>query len=1046
MISPDEQYVLTFNGEIYNFSELRLELEAQGETFRSRSDTEVLLKGLMRYEQALLPKLDAMFAFGFYDVGKRELLLARDIFGEKPLYYVDTPDYFAFASELHALTRLPDFDPSIDDEAIGTYLSLQYVACPQSIYRACRKLPPGHWLVLDATGTIVMEPYFSFSTSPNQTSGRPLDDLADELESLLITSVRRRLISDVPLGAFLSGGVDSATIAAIATRKLGIDLKTYSIGFEGQPDSEHHDARAIAHHLGTDHHEKVLTPDALSLANHIGEVLDEPNADTSCLPTYLVSQFARESVTVAMSGDGGDELFGGYGRYFVTVDEWQRKRDGSRALDWWRAGDVYLSNRILVFPDEELQKLFRPLPGGIAGYLERSRKAIAADTRPLLNVLREFDAATYMPGAVLAKVDRMSMQHSLEVRAPLLGIDIAKFAMKLAADDCYSDGQGKLVLKRVASRYLPPDWMSRPKRGFGLPMNLWSSEILLPALRSLALARDSRLHEWIAPDRLHAFVDDLTREFHPYRAWSLFILESWLRTHPAVSASKPAALSNDPTVHSNVRFGWRLQAAARRLGTAMRKFWMESSGRRNIGGIKGIARLPRRMAGASWRTLIRLRFIWSSYPDNHPDVIAEQALVHSRADASHPITLAFAYSLPAEKIEAYLSDVRVSGVVTKDGQHESYLPERLFNDVRVGRYWTVGWSLPAGSARVYLIGQWRLLTLPMLREALRGKVQVLRARCAYCWLGAQIRLLRVMSPRADPVLRRLNKSASRHAISTYRIRRRLARAILHLGPNFTWLANKVKGELRLVGWSPDRVFRYMLRQPLPPHPLLYKPVVGRIVLVCGNLQPGGAERQAACTVVGMLSKPIESIQLLCDRLSPGYPNRYDFYLPVVEAAGAKARQITTRVNPGERRRLPPRLIEVAPALPSGLVADVANLYWEFVKLRPEVVHAWLDWSNIRAGLAAVLAGVPKVLISGRNLNPSHFSLYDTYMDPAYKALVRCPNVIFLNNSVAGAHDYADWIGIQRDRITVIRNGIDFGSRARVEDSRGGHDPTCFWYS
>jgi asparagine synthase (glutamine-hydrolysing) len=529
-----------------------------------------LLRLLTKFGKDALPRLDSMFAFGFYDVRRRELLLARDIFGEKPLYYIDAPGYFAFASELHALTQLPGFDASIDHDAVATYLSLQYLACPDTIYRSCRKLPPAHWLRLDATGRVTIEPYFAFTTAADQTSARSLDDLADELEDVLARTVKRRLISDVPLGAFLSGGVDSATIAAIAIKKLGANLKTYSVGFEGHSESEHEEARAVAHHLGTDHHEKILTPDALSLGQHIGKVLDEPNGDTSCLPTYLVSEFARESVTVALSGDGGDELFGGYGRYFVTVDESQSRLNGARALRHWRAGDVYLSNRVLTFPDEELLQLFDPLPGRTHRFLQEHRAAITADKRPLINVLREFDAATYLPGAVLAKVDRMSMQHSLEVRAPLLGIEVATFAMRLAADACYARGQGKLVLKRVASRYLPQEWMSRPKRGFGLPMTLWSNEVLLPSLRTLLLHEDSLLSQWVEPARLRAYVDGLSRDFQPYRAWSLFILEVWLRSHPATAAPRLTNSAEQSAAARMQAHGRRLRQAAGKIKAVAR--------------------------------------------------------------------------------------------------------------------------------------------------------------------------------------------------------------------------------------------------------------------------------------------------------------------------------------------------------------------------------------------------------------------------------------------------------------------------------------------
>jgi glycosyltransferase involved in cell wall biosynthesis len=438
-----------------------------------------------------------------------------------------------------------------------------------------------------------------------------------------------------------------------------------------------------------------------------------------------------------------------------------------------------------------------------------------------------------------------------------------------------------------------------------------------------------------------------------------------------------------------------------------------------------------RIVKALARRLQRVRFLWASEPDNHPDVIAEQAFGHGRAQASRPLTLAFCYHVPEAKIDAYLADARVGGVVTKDGQHQSGLPERLLDDPRVGRYWGTGWALPAKSREVYFIGQWRLLTTAMMLTAVRSDVHVLRARCAYLWLPIPIHLLRAAKQRLSDSLNRLARTRSRRALAIWSWRRRFARAISRLGPRFGWLETMIRGEPSVAGWGLDRVFRRMIRDALRQDESSYNPIPRRIVLVCGSLQPGGAERQVAYTVAGLRSKPIESLHLLCDHLSPNNAAKYDFYLPMVVAAGARVRQIRTRISPGERRRLPSRLAEVAAALPSGLVADIANLYWEFSHLRPEIVHAWLDWSNIRAGLAAVLALVPKVVISGRNLNPSHFALYANYMDPAYKALVRCPNVVFLNNSEAGARDYAQWLGIGPGDIGVIRNGVDYGARGRL---------------
>jgi asparagine synthase (glutamine-hydrolysing) len=538
MVSDDGQSAITFNGEIYNFLEIRRELESQGERFKSQSDTEVLLTLLRQSGTKWLPKLDAMFAFGYYDAQNREMILARDAFGEKPLYYVETERYFAFSSELHVLTRLPNFDGRIDLDTVATYLTFQYVPSPKTIYQRANKLPPGCYLRQKPNTAPLTQRYFEFKTGSARQSNRSIDDLADELEAILVTALKRRLISDVPLGAFLSGGVDSSTVAALVTQKLGVPLKTFSIGFAGQPDSEHLDAAAIAKHLGTEHREQVLEGYSLDLGRHIATVLDEPNGDSSCLPTYLVCRHTRETATVAISGDGGDEMFGGYGRYFVTVDEDDRHRAKLLNLGWWSPGAAYVSSRVLVFRDQDIEMLFGEVPPGLADRLAKMRKQLNEESRPLLNALRELDANTYLPGAVLSKVDRMSMQHSLEVRTPYLSVDVARFAADLAADDCYERGQGKLVLKRVASRYLPAEWLARPKRGFGLPPHVWNKEHILPLVRPLLLAPNSRLGAWIERNRMTGFLDHQDREFSAYACWHLFILETWLRTHLSTPADR----------------------------------------------------------------------------------------------------------------------------------------------------------------------------------------------------------------------------------------------------------------------------------------------------------------------------------------------------------------------------------------------------------------------------------------------------------------------------------------------------------------------------
>jgi asparagine synthase (glutamine-hydrolysing) len=555
-LSADGSHVITYNGEFYGYRALKAELEAAGTRFETSSDTEILLEGLAQRGAALLDGLDGMFAFGLWDRRARRLTVARDPFGEKPLYYLDRPDLFAFASELHALATLPDFDPTITRETLAAYLCWQYVPAPATIYRSAHKLPPGSVLSLGSAGSPSITRYFAFRADGAASSGRSIDDLAEELEPILARTVERRLISDVPLGAFLSGGVDSTLVAALVTRKLGRLLDTFSIGFAGHADSEHHQARETAAHLGTRHHEQVLSPDIVALGRQLGAALDEPNGDTSCLPTWLLAGFARERVTVALSGDGGDELFGGYNRYFDTLAE---AGDGDAPPpSGWTPGRAYLSDRILLAPEAVLADLFGAVPAGLAAELAAERRLLDRDDRPLLHRMRELDARHYMPGAVLPKVDRMSMQHSLEVRAPLLGIEVAAFAGRLAQADCYAAGQGKLVLKRVAERYVPRAWLDRPKRGFGLPMDGWGKAALLPAAAALLLAPESRLSGWIARPALERFLAAQQNCFSPYRVWALFVLETWLQTHPSKPEAEPALAQPAPRhflAHARRLFG-----------------------------------------------------------------------------------------------------------------------------------------------------------------------------------------------------------------------------------------------------------------------------------------------------------------------------------------------------------------------------------------------------------------------------------------------------------------------------------------------------------
>lgn len=461
-------------------------------------------------------------------------MLARDPFGEKPLYLCRGDGWLAFASELSALALVPGFRPRIDAHRLYSYLSLQYVPSPLSIYSDAEKLPPGTALRVDGQGRASAFTHFTFKTSAARGATRPVGELADDLEEILVQAIDERLVADVPVGAFLSGGIDSSTVVALARRRLGREIQTFSLGFSGAPESEHLVARDIAQALGTRHRDVVIDIDLLPMLRTIASCLDEPNGDTSCLPTYLLAKLAREDVTVALSGDGGDEMFGGYGRYFLSREEDMAiAAGGARPWPQWTRGLSYYCSRFLTFGDGTLERAAGPLPESWRAEVQSWRDAIDADPRPMGAILREEDVRRYMPGAVLAKVDRMTMQHSLEVRAPLLGRAVADFAMGLSENDCFGQGLGKKVLRAVAERHVPRQILDRPKMGFGLPIAGWGSDVLRQEAAALLSGPACRLQDWVDIDRMRTYC---AGEANTYQLWALLVLESWLRDHPAEAA------------------------------------------------------------------------------------------------------------------------------------------------------------------------------------------------------------------------------------------------------------------------------------------------------------------------------------------------------------------------------------------------------------------------------------------------------------------------------------------------------------------------------
>ncbi|MEO1136708.1 MAG: asparagine synthase (glutamine-hydrolyzing) [Pseudomonadota bacterium] len=548
MSAEGVETVVTYNGEIYNFQELRDRLLAQGKEFKSRSDTEVLPFLFDELAPAHLARLNGMFAFAAWDPRTRQLLLARDAFGKKPLYIYQDSDFFAFASEIQAFYALPGFRAEIDRDALAEYMLLGYLPGPRTIYSHVRQIPPGGFEKLSfETGPRIIDSgrFFEFSAQ-TRPSVANIDArvLKDRLKHQLIRAVERRMVCDVPLGAFLSGGVDSSLVVSIVRKELGQEINTFSIGFEGTDDSEHEAAREIAAHLGAQHYDKMLKPDGISLIHKIAGILDQPNGDSSCLPTYLLSEFTRRHVTVALSGDGGDELFGGYGRYRDTLNELSDPEllKRNHGIDPANAtpADLYFSLRWHIWLPTQAAELLGGLPAATAARIKDWRALLNDPSQPVMHRMRTIDAQLYMPGAVLAKVDRMSMQHALEVRCPMLDVEFAETAMGLSEDDCWvPPATTKKILKEIASDYLPAEWMNRSKKGFGLPANAWAQDDVLDLARELLTDSSGEAAGLFDRRALAAAIEHQSQPgcFSIYQVWPLVILELWIRAQKDKIAS-----------------------------------------------------------------------------------------------------------------------------------------------------------------------------------------------------------------------------------------------------------------------------------------------------------------------------------------------------------------------------------------------------------------------------------------------------------------------------------------------------------------------------
>jgi len=571
MVSTDGRFIITYNGEVYSYQPIAAEFVARGHKFRGHSDTEVILESFaLSGVEATLKRMIGMFAIALWDRRDRTLTLMRDRLGIKPLYWAKFGNLLLFGSELKALRAHPGWTPRIDQSAVAAFMRHNYIPAPRTIYEGVHKLEPGTMLTLPWQGEPRITRYWDARTVARDGTNLPLEgtdaELIEQLEELLRDAVGRRMIADVPLGAFLSGGVDSSAVVALMQAARSGKVKTFSIGFDIPGFDEAPYAAAVAHHLGTEHTELTVTSNqALDVIPRLPEWYDEPFADSSQIPTYLVSAMTRRHVTVALSGDGGDELFGGYNRYQLTQRFWRAlslmpravRKGAAAALtamspDRWTSLLSALPSRLRppqagdkvhkvasVLKLDSADAIYRRLvsawePSEIMPHV-REPESILDDDKlttefsELMSRMQFLDLVTYLPDDILTKVDRASMAVALEARVPLLDHRVVEFAWRLPQAAKVRGGTSKWILRQILYRHVPPALIERPKMGFGIPLGEW----LRGPLRDWAetLLDEQRLREAGLLD--HAVVRRFWQEHidggrnWQYLLWNVLMLESW---------------------------------------------------------------------------------------------------------------------------------------------------------------------------------------------------------------------------------------------------------------------------------------------------------------------------------------------------------------------------------------------------------------------------------------------------------------------------------------------------------------------------------------
>ncbi len=559
--NEDRSVVVVMNGELYNFREVRADLEKRGHEFETHTDTEILPHLYEEYGEAMLDEINGMFAFALWDKRREKLLIARDRFGEKPLYYGVFDDKLIFGSELKVLLANPSVKTELNTDALRQFLSFDYVPAPASIYKNIYKLPAAHFLTVE-NGEIKTRRYWNLTWKKDDPKSATFESKTAELRDLLADAVRMRLVSDVPLGILLSGGVDSSTVAAFATRFSTEKVKTFSIGFDEDSFDESKFARQVAKHLDTEHYEDKLSVEkAADLISEIGSWLDEPMSDGSLIPTFLLSRFVRKHVTVALGGDGGDEIFAGYPMYFahkvaniygrvppilrsglieplvnrlpvsnknISFDYKAKRFVAASKFDLVARHHSYFGSFSI---SEQRRVLSKEILASTESDIYKGAKELLeiCDATNEIEKMQFLDINYYMAEDILTKVDRASMAVSLEVRAPFLDPRVAQFAASIPLSYKLKGSKGKYILKKAVEPLLPKGILERPKKGFGIPVADWLKGKLNPLMRDLLAPSRLKDQGLFDPDN----VEKLIREHETGVAsnhkqlWTLLVFQLW---------------------------------------------------------------------------------------------------------------------------------------------------------------------------------------------------------------------------------------------------------------------------------------------------------------------------------------------------------------------------------------------------------------------------------------------------------------------------------------------------------------------------------------